>query len=442
MERVGDISNSRFTPEERSRLLQNENVLKVDQYISFAPWFKIKAVQSYLLEKKTPSQIFFDAGFDLDLIGRRNPKHYLLHWRRIYEEHGEAGFTERRGRPPRSSGQELTTEEELQRTKRRVKYLEKQVELLKKLEVIERGEADRPATKFELIRELTQSDGPAVPVKELCEIAEVSRSGYYRWLAAEPARLQRELDDYANYLLIKEIFLGKRRRAGYRVMKMNAERQHGITMNHKKIRRIMKKYGLVTIIRGKNYRKQVAKATQEHKVAPYVLNREFSQTTPLKVFCTDITYLSDASGQWTYLSALLDVATGEVVAHHWSTSLALPLSLTMLDEAVRHLGEDTLRGSMINSDQGFHYTHPDYAKKLVQLGIVQSMSRKGNCIDNAPIESFFGHMKDELDLSHCHTSEEVQATVEQYIDYHNHHRYQWARNRMAPAEYRDYLMAA
>jgi putative transposase len=96
---------------------------------------------------------------------------------------------------------------------------------------------------------------------------------------------------------------------------------------------------------------------------------------------------------------------------------------------------------LIHSDQGFHYTHPFYSRQLANLGIVQSMSRKGNCLDNAPVESFFGHMKDELDLTWCHSLEQVKAVIDEYIYDYNHHRYQWARRKMAPVEYRNHLLA-
>ena len=95
----------------------------------------------------------------------------------------------------------------------------------------------------------------------------------------------------------------------------------------------------------------------------------------------------------------------------------------------------------MHSDQGFHYTHPSYIKRWPILGIVQSMSRKGNCLDNAPVESFFGHMKDELDLTACYSLDQVKAAIDEYIYNYNHHRYQWERKKMAPVEYRNHLLA-
>lgn len=275
----------------------------------------------------------------------------------------------------------------------------------------------------------------------LCEVAGVSRSGYYRWLSAASSRLQREDLDYEQHLLIKDIFLKKNRKAGWRVIKMNLERQD-IIMNHKRIRRLMKKYGLVTQIRRRNPYKYLAKATQEHRTAPNVLKRSFGQGLPYRTFGTDITYLYDGNGQRSYLSIIKDLASGEIVAHRLSTSLGVDLSLDVIAEVVTKIGAKRLDRALIHSDQGFHYTHPYYIKRLASLGIVQSMSRKGNCLDNAPVESFFGHMKDEIDLTGCYCLDQVKAAIDKYIYDYNYHRYQWERKKMAPVEYRDHLLVA
>jgi putative transposase len=281
--------------------------------------------------------------------------------------------------------------------------------------------------------------GDEFNVSHLCGIAGVSRSGYYRWLSCAPGRLQREQADYEQHLLIKEIFQKRNRKAGWRVIKMNLERQ-AIIMNHKKIRRLMKKYGLVTRIRRRNPYKYLAKATQEHRTAPNVLKRRFDQTLSYRAFGTDITYLYDGSGQRSYLSIIKDLASGEIVAHRLSASLGVDLSLDVIGQLAIKIGRKRLKGALIHSDQGFHYTHPVYGKRLTDLSMVQSMSRKGNCLDNAPVESFFGHMKDELDLTCCHSHDQVQSAVNEYLHHYNHYRYQWERKKMAPVEYRDHLL--
>lgn len=96
---------------------------------------------------------------------------------------------------------------------------------------------------------------------------------------------------------------------------------------------------------------------------------------------------------------------------------------------------------MIHSDQGFHYTNPLYIKQIKELGMVQSMSRKGNCIDNAPIESFFGHLKDEIDYKSCKTFEQLHSLIEEYMGYYNNERQQWELKKMTPVEYRNHLLS-
>jgi len=204
----------------------------------------------------------------------------------------------------------------------------------------------------------------------------------------------------------------------------------------------MKKYDLITQIRRRNPYKQLAKATQEHRTAPNVLKRRFTEGAPYKTLGTDITYLYDGNGQRSYLSLILDMVTGEILAHYVSASLSMDLSLEVLEQASSTLGRKKLRGALIHSDQGFHYTHPLYIKYLTNRGIVQSMSRKGNCLDNAPVESFFGHLKDELDLTSCFSLDQVRAVIDAYVDDYNHHRYQWGRKKMAPVEYRNHLLTA
>jgi len=433
-----------FGREDRARILQNKHVLRVsDKTISYCSDFKAEAVRANLVEGKSPLLIFHEAGFDLDLIGRETPKRCLKRWRAVFTERGEAGLrTDQRGKNAtgRPAERELTIEEKLRRAEARVRYLVKENELLKKLDAIERSVVDSPSEKYGLIHDLATARGKAFSLGYLCEVAGVSRSGYYRWLSCASSRLQREQADYEQHLLIKDIFLKKDRKAGWRVIRMNLDRQ-AITMNPKKIKRLMKKYGLITQIRRRNPYKHMAKATQEHRTAPNVLDRKFRQEIPYKAFGTDITYLYDGSGQRSYLSIILDVASGEIVAHCMSASLGMHLSLEVITQATARLGDRNLSGVLIHSDQGFHYTHPSYIKRLADWGMVQSMSRKGNCLDNAPVESFFGHLKDEIDLTRCQSLDQVKVVVDEYIYNFNHHRYQWERKKMAPVEYRDHLLA-
>lgn len=198
----------------------------------------------------------------------------------------------------------------------------------------------------------------------------------------------------------------------------------------------MKKFNLYSTIRKKNPYKAVMKKSMEHRVFDNKLQREFNQVIPLKVFCTDITYLR-FRGHFVYLSVIKDIASGEVVA--WN--LSMYLEMTLVTDTLKNMKLDSYDGIMIHSDQGFHYTNPVYIEIVKELRMIQSMSGKGNCIDNAPIESFFGHMKDELDYKSCVSFEELRFVIEEYMRYYNQERKQWERKKMTPVEYRNHLLA-
>lgn len=271
----------------------------------------------------------------------------------------------------------------------------------------------------------------------MCDIAKVSRSGYYKWL-----KYADELEkDHNDYLSIKEIFDKGRGKYGFRTIQMKLLNK-GIIMNHKKIIRIMKKYNLVTKIRRKNPYKMIMKKSLAHRTFENKLNREFEQVIPFKVFCTDITYIP-FNHRFAYLSVIKDIASGEVIA--WNLSRHLEMDL--VTDTVKDMENNstliafTLEDIVIHSDQGFHYTNPLYIEKVKELNMVQSMSRKGNCIDNAPIESFFGHLKDDIDYKSCKTFEEVYSLIKKYMKYYNNERYQWDLKKMTPVMYRNHLLS-
>lgn len=242
--------------------------------------------------------------------------------------------------------------------------------------------------------------------------------------------------------LIRDIFISKKGKAGAIQIKMIMENDYLAIMNHKKIRRLMAKFHLVTKIRKANPYRKMAKATQEHLTCPNLVNREFIQDEPGKVFLTDITYLYYGKGQKAYLSCVKDVATKEILAYYLSRSLEMDIvyrTLRILEDAVGHHFHPE---AILHSDQGFHYTHPEFQERVKKLKIKQSMSRKGNCWDNAPMESFFGHFKDLAEYKSCETFEEVKNEVDKVIEEYNQHRYQWGLKKMTPVQYRDHLIAA
>ena len=269
----------------------------------------------------------------------------------------------------------------------------------------------------------------------LCSIANVSRSGYYRWLK-QADEVDRDNDDY---LLIKEVFDKGKKKYGWRTVQMHLKEDLDIIMNHKKIIRIKNKYGLITKIRKVNPYKAIMKKTKEHRTFENILNREFEQDNPFKVFCTDITYVP-YNNRMAYLSVVKDIASKEVVSWNLSNHLTMDLVLDTVKNMKDNINISSLEDILIHSDQGFHYTNPEYISGIKKLNMIQSMSRKGNCIDNAPIESFFGHFKDDVDYKVCKTFEELKNIIDEYMEYYNNKRYQWDLKKMTPVQYRDHLI--
>ena len=272
----------------------------------------------------------------------------------------------------------------------------------------------------------------------MLDIARVSKSGYYKWL-----KTSNNIDkDNENYLIIKKIFDKGKAKYGFRTIQMKLKSDENITMNHKKIIRIMNKYNLCAKVRRANPYKQIMKKTLEHRTFENKLNREFKQEIPYRIFGTDITYMF-FNYRPAYLCIIKDIASKEVVSWELSRRIDMDLVLNTVEsmQNSRELKILSFKDIMIHSDQGFHYTNPAYINMVKNMDMVQSMSRKGNCIDNAPVESFFGHMKDEIDYKNCKTFEELKYLVAEYIDYYNNERHQWDLKKMTPVQYRDHLLS-
>jgi len=241
-----------------------------------------------------------------------------------------------------------------------------------------------------------------------------------------------------DYLLIKDIFEQGKMKLGWRPIQITLETDYGVIMNHKRIKRIMREKKLVVKIRKINPYKMIMKKTQEHRTFENVLNRNFQQNIPGRVLCTDITYLYYGLGRKAYLSVVKDVASKEAVSWEVSNNLTMKFVLDSVD-GLKNV-ETIKKGALIHSDQGFHYTSPEYIRKVKELKLTQSMSRKGNCIDNAPIESFFGHLKDDVDYKKAKTFNELSDMINAYMNYYNNQRYQWGIKKMTPAKYRNHLL--
>lgn len=276
----------------------------------------------------------------------------------------------------------------------------------------------------------------------LCQVANVSPSGYYKWLQNSEKDALREESDYQDYCLLKSIYDHKKGKIGYRGFYMALIDVLDKPMNHKKILRLMRKFNLYAKVRRVNPYRHVEKATAAHRYIPNYLNREFNQNEPGKVFLTDITYLQYGKGQTAYLSCVKDVATREIVAYTLSTTLKMSIVYKTLEQLNIHLDGNLHPEAMIHSDQGVHYTHPEFQQRVKEMGLKQSMSRRGNCLDNAPMESFFGHFKDEVDYKEAESLADLHTLVLEYMNHYNHTRKQWTLKKMTPASYRSHLIAA
>jgi transposase InsO family protein len=172
------------------------------------------------------------------------------------------------------------------------------------------------------------------------------------------------------------------------------------------------------------------------------LKREFRHSFPGKVLLTDITYLFYGKNQKAYLSTILDGATNEILAYHVSEHLTLDIVTMTLHKLKKNKRIQLTEDAYIHSDQGAHYTSPTYQKLVKKLKLGQSMSRRGNCWDNAPQESFFGHFKDEAHIKTSTSFAQLKQEIKSYMKYYNQHRYQWNLKKMTPVEYRNHLLDA
>ena len=295
------------------------------------------------------------------------------------------------------------------------------------------------SAKFEIIRNATEHDNNILSISKMCELAEVSRSGYYEWIAAAPVREQKEVQDKADFETILEAYKYRGYAKGARGIYMRLLHMN-VLMNLKKIRRLMHKYGLKCPYRGPNPYRQMAKALKTNTVFPNRINREFLAGGVRKVLLTDITYIFYDNGVC-YLSTILDAFTREILAYELSKSLEVAFVLKTVSELVKKHGCTLDDTTIVHSDQGCHYTSKAFIKALQDNNFVQSMSRKGNCWDNAPQESFFGHMKDEIkyEIAMMKTFKEVNAKIDDWIDYYNNDRCQWDLVKLSPKEYYRYI---
>ena len=212
-----------------------------------------------------------------------------------------------------------------------------------------------------------------------------------------------------------------------------------VIMNIKKIRRLMKKYGLECPIRKANPYRRMANALRSSNMSDNLLKREFRDYGARKVLLTDITYIP-YDGKFCYLSTILDAYTKQILSYVLSDSLEIDFVLETVNKLIKSHRIELSNETLIHSDQGCHYTSTSFIQLLKDSNLRQSMSRRANCWDNAPQESFFGHMKEEIDFSSCRKYRDVKAIIDDWMDYYNNDRYQWQLAKLSPNEYYKYII--
>ena len=269
------------------------------------------------------------------------------------------------------------------------------------------------------------------PIEKLCAKLHICRSAYYKWLKREPSKHQKTNEQLVEW--IKELYEAQNGILGYRQMTITVNREHKTHFNKKRIYRLMQILHLQSVCRKKkyNYIKSTPEITAEN-----VLNREFYADTPNEKWLTDVTefkYYVDGEVRKLYLSAILDLYDRRIVSYKIGSSNNNRLVFETFDEAVfNNPGAHPL----LHSDRGFQYTSKIFHQKLMDAGMRQSMSRVGRCIDNGPMEGYWGILKSEMYYLKRFTSQaDLIEAIEKYILFYNTKRYQLKLNCMTPMEF-------
>ncbi len=279
-------------------------------------------------------------------------------------------------------------------------------------------------------------------IKWMCNELGVNESSYYSYKKSLNNKQKRKNNEINIVNKIISIFNTHKSRVGARTIKMKMDHWCKINnlspVNLKRIRRIMKENDLICNIRSVDPYRKMLRATKNHRTYPNLLKREFNVGKPYEKLLTDITYLNYSQDSRAYLSAIKDSITGETPSY----KIRKDLSIRLLTDVIDKLPEKCItKNTLIHSDQGVHYTSPKFSRKLKSRKIIQSMSRRGNCWDNAPMESFFGYLKDEINLQKIKFYSELESEINKYMKYYNHQRSQWTKKKLTPVEYRNQLLS-
>lgn len=268
------------------------------------------------------------------------------------------------------------------------------------------------------------------PISKMCRFFEVSRSGFYNYVQ----RISTMDKDKELASLIRACQTQTQNTYGYRRVKLWIQRETGEIVNHKAVLRIMHKYGLLSQIRRR--RKYIQYSQILHRYGN-MLDRDFKADCPNQKWVTDISYIHTKQGVL-YLSIIKDLFDNSIVAYKTGTEQNVNLVLDTIRNAKKH--EAVTAELQLHSDQGFQYTSHGYFNLTKEYGITPSMSRRGNCLDNAPAENFFGILKSEcINRLKIKTINEAERLIDEYIHFYNYERIQ-LKTKLTPFEKRCQLV--
>ncbi|STD23900.1 IS3 family transposase [Enterococcus mundtii] len=266
-------------------------------------------------------------------------------------------------------------------------------------------------------------------ITQLCQLAGIARSSYYKWVKWQPSK-----KEMANRKLTKEIkkkYDSKKGAIGYRQIRMQINRKLKKQYSRNRYYRLMKAIGIKAVIKKK--RPTYIKSMEAH-VAENVLNRKFVAKKPNQKWCTDVTELRYGNGRKAYLSAIIDLYDHSIVSWELGHSNN---NLLVMNTIKKAMDKNSGVRPLLHSDRGFQYTSYDYKKLETTYKFTKSMSRVGRCLDNQPIEHFWGTFKEEKFYQESYQNfEDLKKSVGEYMRYYNNYRYSEALNELSPNEFR------
>lgn len=320
-----------------------------------------------------------------------------------------------------------------------IKNLEAKVSFLQNYNKILESHIDKDKKKMK--RDAIKiSNEKGFQVNRLCAVSNVAKSSYYHYLSHNTIEKKDEVIIQALMTLSKEQLMRGTKN------KMDSLKDIGIKISYKRLWRICNKYGFLSDIRKRRYPKDYyPKHKQELKdsVVDNILNREFECNKPLTKLCTDITYIKIKGGKWLFLSVIIDLCTREIVSYCVSKSIDTKLAIDTVKKLKMKYCD--INGCLLHSDQGCTYTSKEFHKFIIENNFIRSMSRKGNCHDNAIVENFFGTFKSESIYKETLkngmlTYSEMEKVIDEYIEYYNNRRKQERISFKTPLEYRKELI--